>query len=171
MGPLALMAKGAGLGVYGSDLNAGAITGELLENDIKICLGIQDGSFLKSCIKNEKIDWFIHTSALPKDHPELQIAKKHKLKISKRDELISYLVKKSKLKMVAVAGTHGKTTTTAMIVWIAMKLGIPVSYIIGTTLPFAPAGHYEKNAEYFIYEADEYDRNFLNFHPSRFLSP
>lgn len=165
MGPLALMAKGAGLGVYGSDLNAGAITGELLENDIKICLGIQDGSFLKSCIKNEKIDWFVHTSALPKDHPELQIAKKHKLKISKRDELISYLVKKSKLKMVAVAGTHGKTTTTAMIVWIAMKLGIPVSYIIGTTLPFAPAGHYEKNAEYFIYEADEYDRNFLNFHP------
>lgn len=165
MGPLALMAKGAGLNVYGSDLNAGAITGELLENDIKVCLGIQDGSFLKSCIKNEGIDWFVYTSALPKDHPELEIAKKNKLKISKRDELISYLIKKTKLKMIAVAGTHGKTTTTAIIVWMAMQLGIPVSYIIGTTLPFAPAGHYDKNSEFFVYEADEYDRNFLNFHP------
>ena len=68
-------------------------------------------------------------------------------------------------KMVAVAGTHGKTTTTAMIIWGAKQLGLPISYLIGTTLPFAEAGHYDPDSEYFIYEADEYDRNFLSYKP------
>lgn len=165
MGPLALMAKDAGMTVFGSDLAPGAVTKELADNGIKICLGEQDGEFLKARAKNEGVDWFVHTSALPEDHPEILMAKKLKLKISKRDELISYLVKKLKLKMIAVAGTHGKTTTTAMIIWAAMKLGIPVSYLIGTTLPFAEAGRYDPNSEYFIYEADEYDRNFLAYKP------
>lgn len=165
MGPLALMAHDAGMNVFGSDRAPGAITNELVNNDIKVCLGEQDGEFLKMRAKTEGVDWFVYTSALPEDHPELLMAKKLKLKISKRDEFINYLIKKLKLKLIAVAGTHGKTTTTAMIVWAAMKLGIPVSYIIGTTLPFAPAGHYDKKSQYFIYEADEYDRNFLAFHP------
>lgn len=165
MGPLALMAKDAGMTVFGSDLAPGAVTNELVDSGIKICLGEQDGEFLKARAKNEGVDWFVYTSALPKDHPELLMAKKLKLKISKRDEFISYLVKKLGLKMIAVAGTHGKTTTTAMIIWGAMKLGVPISYLIGTTLPFAEAGHYDPKSEYFIYEADEYDRNFLAYKP------
>lgn len=165
MGPLALMAKDAGMTVFGSDLASGPITKDLADSGIKICLGEQDGEFLKARVKNEGVDWFVHTSALPADHPELLAAKKLKLKISKRDELISYLIKKLGLKMIAVAGTHGKTTTTAMIVWGALKLGVPVSYLIGTTLPFAEAGQYDPRSEYFIYEADEYDRNFLAYKP------
>lgn len=166
MGPLALMAKDAGMTVFGSDAMPGAVTNELVANGIKVYLGEQDGEFLKARAKNEGVDWFVYTSALPEDHPELLMAKKLKIKhISKRDELISCLVKKLKLKMIAVAGTHGKTTTTAMIIWACMKLGIPVSYLIGTTLPFAEAGKYDPKSEYFIYEADEYDRNFLAYHP------
>lgn len=165
MGPLALMAQSAGMTVFGSDLASGAITNELVEQNIQICLGVQDGEFLKARAKNEGVDWFVHTAALPEDHAELAMAKKLKIKISKRDEFLNYLIKKLKLKLVAVAGTHGKTTTTAMIVWAAQKMGLPVSYIIGTTLPFAPAGHYDPKSEYFIYEADEYDRNFLKFKP------
>ncbi len=165
MGPLALMAEDAGMKVFGSDRAPGAITNELVNHGVKICLGEQDGEFLKACAKNEGIDWFVYTSALPDNHPELLMAKKLKLKMSKRDELISYLVKKLKLKMIAVAGTHGKTTTSAMIVWAAKQLGFPISYLIGTTLPFASAGSYDPNSEYFVYEADEYDRNFLAFHP------
>lgn len=166
MGPLALMAKNAGMKVFGSDRQPGAVTAELVNNGIQVYLGEQDGEFLKACAKRDGIDWFVHTSALPADHPELLAAKKLKIKhITKRDELINYLVKKLKLQMIAVAGTHGKTTTTAMIVWACMKLGIPVSYIIGTTLPFAPAGMYDPKSKYFIYEADEYDRNFLAFRP------
>lgn len=165
MGPLALMAKDAGMTVFGSDLSSGAITNELVSAGINLCLGEQDGSFLRTCVKNDGVDWFVHTSALPEDHPELMTAKKLKLKISKRDEFISFLIKKLKLKLVAVAGTHGKTTTSAMIVWGARQLGLPISYLIGTTLPFAEAGHYEPKSEYFVYEADEYDRNFLAYHP------
>lgn len=165
MGPLALMATNAGNVVCGSDLAKGAVTEELIKNDIRVKLGVQDGTFLKMMNDDIGVDWFVYTSALPKDHPELLMAKKLGLKISKRDELISYLVDKLGLKMIAVAGTHGKTTTTGMLIWAMQQLDIPVSYLIGTTLPFTPAGKYEKDAEYFIYEADEYDRNFLNFSP------
>lgn len=165
MGPLALMAHGAGMKVYGSDLSHGAITNELVNRGIKVYLGEQDGEFLKARVEKDGVDWFVYTSALPANHPELKLAKKLGLKISKRDELLNYLLKKLKLKLIAVAGTHGKTTTTAMIVWAAQQLGLPLSYIIGTTLPFAEAGHYDPNSKYFVYEADEYDRNFLHFHP------
>ena len=165
MGPLALMAQSAGMTVFGSDLAAGAITNELVNHDVKLCLGMQDGEFLKVRAKTEGVDWFVYTSALPEDHPELVMAKKLKLKISKRDEFLNFLIKKLKLKLVAVAGTHGKTTTSAMIVWAAQQLGFPLSYMIGTTLPFAPAGFYDPKSKYFVYEADEYDRNFLAFKP------
>jgi UDP-N-acetylmuramate--alanine ligase len=164
MGPLALMAKNAGLLVCGSDLNEGAIFPELEKSGIEVKIGEQDGKFLQEKL-DEGVDWFVYTSALPEDHPELLLAKKAGIKCTKRDDLTAFLVEKLGLKMVAVAGTHGKTTTTSMIVWAALELGLPVSYIVGTTLGFAPSGAYHNSDKYFIYEADEYDRNFLKFHP------
>lgn len=163
MGPLALMAKAAGFEVYGSDLNKGAIFNELTKAGVKVKIGEQDGEFLNEHLKD--LDWFVYTSALPADHPELIMARDAGIKCTKRDELTAFLVEELGLKMIAVAGTHGKTTTTSMIVWTALKMGLPVSYIVGTTLGFAPSGSYKKGDEYFIYEADEYDRNFLKYHP------
>ena len=165
MGPLALMARQAGIKVFGSDLNEGAVSSELFRAEIPFKIGEQDGEFLKKCAEEEGVDWFVYTSALPENHPELLLAKELGLRMSKRDELIAFLVDKLGLKMVAVAGTHGKTTTTAMIVWACQRLGIPVSYLVGTTLPFAEAGKYDAKSEFLIYEADEYDRNFLYFEP------
>jgi UDP-N-acetylmuramate--alanine ligase len=163
MGPLALMAKAAGFNVCGSDKLAGAILPELEKAGIEVSIGEQDGKFLKS--KLDGLDWFCYTSALPSDHPELLIAKEAGIKCTKRDDLTAFLVSELKLKMVAVAGTHGKTTTTSMIIWAAQKLNLPVSYIVGTTLGFAPSGMYHENDQFFVYEADEYDRNFLKYHP------
>ncbi len=168
MGPLAMMAKEARLEVFGSDKSEGAITDELRKRGIEVFIGEQDGEFLEKKFREEGVDWFVYTSALPKNHPELVLAEKLGLKISKRDELIEFLIEKLKLKMVAVAGTHGKTTTTAAIVWLATKLGLPVSWLVGTTLGFEEAGKYNSGSEFLIYEADEYDRNFLYYHP--FLS-
>ncbi|MBP3899201.1 hypothetical protein J6D24_00115 [Candidatus Saccharibacteria bacterium] len=165
LGPLALMAHSAGFGVSGSDLAEGAVSRELAAAGIEFETGKQDGKFLQKKFDEGKVDWFVYTSALPKNHPELKLAQKLGLRVSKRDELIAYLVEKMGLKMVAVAGTHGKTTTTSMIVWVALNLGLPVSYLVGTTLPFAEAGKYDKRSEFLIYEADEYDRNFLHFFP------
>lgn len=164
MGPLALMAKAAGLNVCGSDKVAGAILPELKKAKIEVAIGEQDGTFLREKLK-KGIDWFVYTSALPEDHPELAMAKEAGIKCTKRDDLTAYLVDKLNLKMVAVAGTHGKTTTTAMIVWAGLKLGLPMAYIVGTTLGFAPSGAYHEGDKYFVYEADEYDRNFLKYHP------
>ncbi|MBQ3296516.1 hypothetical protein IJH01_00060 [Candidatus Saccharibacteria bacterium] len=164
MGPLALMAKGAGFKVFGSDLEKGAIYDELIDAGIEVSIGQQDGKFLEEKL-TEGVDWFVYTSALRADHAELKLARETGLKCTKRDDFTEYLVKELGLKMVAVAGTHGKTTTTAMIVWTALKLDLPVSYVVGTTLGFAPSGAYRQGDEFFIYEADEYDRNFLKFHP------
>ena len=163
MGPLALMAKQAGHEVCGSDLHAGAIYDELIAAGIEVSIGEQDGSFLKK--KLGEIDWFVYTSALPDDHDELVLAREAGVKCTKRDDLTAFLVDELGLSMVAVAGTHGKTTTTAMIVWTALELGLPVSYIVGTTLGFANSGAYHVGDKYFVYEADEYDKNFLKFHP------
>ena len=164
MGPLALMAKNAGVDVCGSDLNKGAIYDELVKAGIDVEIGPQDGKFLQKKI-DEGVDWFAYTSALPEDHTELVMARENGIKCTKRDDLTSYLVDELGLKMIAVAGTHGKTTTTAMIIWGALKLGLPVSYIVGTTLGFAPSASYKTGDRYFVYEADEYDRNFLKYHP------
>ena len=165
MGPLALMAKAAGFEVFGSDAAKGLIHDELVKAGIEVSLGEQDGEFLRSKLA-EGVDWFCYTSALTAEHPELKLVREAGvLRITKRDDLTAFLVSELGLKMVAVAGTHGKTTTTAMIIWTALKLGLPVSYIVGTTLGFAPSGSYKSGDKYFIYEADEYDRNFLKYQP------
>ena len=164
MGPLALMAKDAGYEVCGSDLARGAIYDELVEAGISVSIGKQDGEFLSRKLE-EGVDWFIYTSALPETHPELRMAREAGVKCTKRDDFTEYLVSELGLKMVAVAGTHGKTTTTAMIIWASLKLGLPVSYVAGTTLGFAASGAYHRGDKYFVYEADEYDRNFLKYHP------
>ena len=165
MGPLALMAKAAGHEVFGSDKTAGPIVDELNRENIEFEIGAQDGTYFKRIDENAKVDWFVYTSALPEDHSELQLAETLGIKTSKRDEFINFLVESLNLKMVAIAGTHGKTTTTSMIIWAALKLDLPVSYLVGTTLGFAKSGKYQAGDEFFIYEADEYDRNFLHFHP------
>ena len=164
MGPLALMAKQAGFEVFGSDLHKGAIYDELVSAGCEVFIGDQDGAFLKEKL-TDGVDWFVYTSALTPEHPELVLAQEAGIKCTKRDDFTAFLVEKLGLKMVAVAGTHGKTTTTAMIIWAALKSKLPVSYVVGTTLGFAPSGAYHEGDKFFIYEADEYDRNFLKYHP------
>ncbi|MBR2839826.1 hypothetical protein IKE82_00630 [Candidatus Saccharibacteria bacterium] len=164
MGPLALFAHDAGYEVCGSDLARGAIYDELVKAGIEVFIGAQDGEFLRKELERG-VDWFVYTSALPEDHAELVMAREAGIKCTKRDDLTAFLVEKLGLKMIAVAGTHGKTTTTSMIIWASLKTGLPVAYVAGTTLGFAPSGAYHKGDKYFVYEADEYDRNFLKYHP------
>lgn len=166
MGPLALGAKSLGMEVFGSDLHEGLVTPRLRENGIEVFVGEQDGDFLRKKVAEKGgVDWYVHTSAVRSGNKELATAQELGLKISKRDEFIEGLVEKYDLKMVGVAGTHGKTTTTAGILWLCLKLKLPVSWLVGSTLGFAEAGKFERGAKYLIYEADEYDRNFLAYHP------
>jgi len=85
--------------------------------------------------------------------------------MSKRDELLNKILQDRQVPLIAVAGTHGKTTTTAMTVWLLKQLGIPIGYILPAKSSFAEMGDYESDAQYFVYECDEFDRNFLHFSP------
>ncbi|MDO4219689.1 MAG: Mur ligase domain-containing protein [Candidatus Saccharibacteria bacterium] len=165
IGPLAEFAQDAGFEVFGSDLQRGAISDELGSRQIDVFYGNQDGSFLQKKYAEGGIDWLVYTSALPKNHPELSLAKELGIKCSKRDEFLAEVIRQKNLKMIAVAGTHGKTTTTSIIIWAMLQLGVPISYLVGSTLGWAKSGIYDVNSEYFIYEADEYDKNFLAYHP------
>lgn len=164
IGPLVEIARDAGHAIMGSDLKESLITQELRAQGVVVNIG-QDGTFLRESHQATPIDWFVYTSALPADHPELVLARELGMRISKRDEFLAYILQEKDLKLIAIAGTHGKTTTTGMMVWLLQQLKVPESYSVGTTLAFGPSGKFDQKSEYFIYECDEYDRNFLNFKP------
>lgn len=164
IGPLAEVAADAGYQVQGSDREETAIVRQLEDRSIIVHIG-QDGSFLRQCHEKQPVDWFVYTSALPANHPELLVAQELGIKIAKRGELLKHIIAEKNLKFIAVAGSHGKTTATGMLIWLFQQLHIPVSYSVGATLSFAPSGHYSADSEYFVYECDEYDRNFLQYFP------
>ena len=167
IGPLALIAKQAGYEVSGSDAADSSYVDSLRGKGIDIYIG-QTAEAISAAHSKRPIDWFVYSSALPKtnpSHPELVFCRQNNIKATKRDELINQITKDKGLKLIAVAGTHGKTTTTAMAIWLFKQAGLPVSYSVGAKLSFGEMGSFDSDSEYFVYEADEYDRNFLSFYP------
>ncbi len=168
IGPLALLAHQAGFEVSGSDKQDSQYIAYLKKQGVTdISIG-QSHEAIAAVHAQSPIDWFVYTSALPlenPDAPELKFCADQHIKMSKRDEFINLILEEKSLKLIAIAGTHGKTTTTAMTIWLLKQLGIPVSYSVGAKMSFGDMGHFEPGSEYFIYEADEFDRNFLSFRP------
>jgi UDP-N-acetylmuramate--alanine ligase len=169
IGPLAMIAYHAGYTVSGSNNIDNDYLKYLRKHGIDN-IDIESGSELMATRHaNIPIDWVVYSSALPKenpDHPLLRFANENNIKCTKRDEFIVDFLQKKNLKMIAVAGTHGKSTTTAMMIWTFKQLGLPVSYNVGAKLSFGEMGEYDPKSEYFVYECDEYDRNFLSYHPT-----
>ena len=162
---MAMIAHDIGWQVFGSDISVSPMTDELTKLNAQFNIGVQDGTYLKQVNQTQKIDYFVYSSAIKEGHPELELAKELNIKCIKRDDLINLILDRQNLKMLAVAGTHGKTTTTAMVAWLLTQFNEPISYSIGSTINFGNSGSWQSGSEYFIYEADEYDRNFLNFNP------
>lgn len=169
IGPLALIAKQAGYTVSGSDKqDSDYITYLRKKGILDIHIG-QDRDSIAHVHESHPIDWYVYSSAVAienPDAPELAYCREQSIKTSKRDELLNQILEDKRLKLLAVAGTHGKTTTTAMTVWLFKELGIPISYSVGAKIPFGDMGKYTPKSEYFVYECDEFDRNFLAFNPS-----
>lgn len=166
IGPLAQIAHDAGYDVVGSDRSESLTTRELSSNGLPIHIGEQDGTTLRNEHISSPIDYYVYTAALTSDHPELVAARELGIMCLKRDGMIARIVSERNLQMIACAGTHGKTTTTGLMVWVLKQLGVPVSYSVGTTLRFGPSGAYDSDSQYFVYECDEYDRNFLHYTPT-----
>lgn len=170
IGPLAMLALDAGYEVSGSDVQNTEMVELLQKRGATIALA-QTGAEIADAHTKKPIDWFIYSSALPENHPELLFAQKNGIRTSKRDDFLNELISAHKLQLIAVAGTHGKTTTTGMLVWALKQLNVPASYSIGTSLSFGPPAQYTPGSDFFIYECDEFDRNFLHFHPQLSLIP
>lgn len=169
IGPLAQVAKQAGYEVSGSDKQASSYIEYLKKHGITdIHIG-QARAAIQAVHERKPIDWFVYTSALPlenPDAPELAYCAEQDIKTSKRDELLNLILKEQDLKLIAIAGTHGKTTTTAMVTWLFKQLDEPVSYLLPAKTSFAEMGKFDPKGRYFVYEADEFDRNFLAFEPA-----
>lgn len=170
IGPLAEIAQDAGYQVSGSDLRESLVSKELESRGVDVVYS-QNRESIEAEHLTSPIDWFVHSSALADNHPELEYAREQGIKTSKRDDFLSEFIEEKNLELIAIAGTHGKTTTTGMLVWACRQLEIPISYSIGTTVSFGASGKYDPNSKYFAYEADEYDRNFLKFYPKLSILP
>lgn len=164
IGPLAMLAQDAGHSVSGSDLELSPMTEDLIKRGVNIS-NDQSGKFIAAVNQESEIDLFVYTAGLPDDHPELKYAREYDITSVKRHELINQLISYKDLKLVAVSGTHGKTTTTGMLIWVFKELGLPLSYSVGTRLSFGPPAKYDSKSNFFVYEADEFDRNMLKFKP------
>lgn len=167
IGPLALIAKQAGFDVSGSDSQQSVNTDMLKRQGIDFHIG-QTEENIASVHARKPIDWLVVTSAITRtnpNHPELVFAKTNGVKVSLRDEFLSKIIAEKNLKLIGIAGTHGKSTTTAMTIWLFHCLGVPIGHSVGAKLPFAPMGQLQPKSEFFVYECDEFDYNFLAFHP------
>lgn len=167
VGPLALIASQTDYQVSGSDNKDSEYTHYLTKKGLEIFID-QSGASMAEVHAASPIDWVVSVSSIVRnnpDHPELVFAREHGIRVTERDECLNEILAHKNLKMIAAAGTHGKTTTTAMFVWTLKQLNIPISYSVGAKTSFADMGHYEPGSEYFVYECDEFHRNFLHFSP------
>ena len=169
IGPLALVAHQAGYDVSGSDKQDSLYIEYVKKHGLTdITLG-QSYADIAAAHEKSAIDWYVYSSAVAieqPDAPEFQFCREHDIRMSKRDELLNQILTDKELRLIAIAGTHGKTTTTAMAIWTLKQLGIPIGYILPAKSSFAEMGAYETGAEYFVYECDEFDRNFLHYRPA-----
>jgi UDP-N-acetylmuramate--alanine ligase len=108
-------------------------------------------------------DLVIRSSAIPEDNAEVQAALAAGIPVYKRSDYLGKLIE-DRLG-IAVAGTHGKTTTTAMISWILTALNLDPSFIIGGVAKNLGTNAHAGTGHYFVIEADEYDYMFLGLHP------
>jgi UDP-N-acetylmuramate--alanine ligase len=109
------------------------------------------------------VDTVVRSSAIPDSNPEVIAALEKGIPVLKRSDFLSMLMQGKRC--IAIAGTHGKTTTTAMIAWMLHELQLDPSYIIGSDSKELGTNAHAGNGDYFVIEADEYDRMFHGLAP------
>lgn len=108
-------------------------------------------------------DWVVRSSAITEDNPEVQAAKRAGIPVYKRADFLGQLMEEKT--GIAIAGTHGKTTTTAMTAWVLSQLGRDPSFIVGGVMNDLGVNAHAGRSKLFVIEADEYDNMFLGLKP------
>lgn len=157
MSGIARVLSQQGYKVSGSDLQINHTTQKLGEIGIEIFQG-HSSSNLK-----EGVDLLVVSSAVPQDNIELSLAAKRNIPILKRGQMLAQLANAKKA--VAVAGAHGKTTTTSMLYMVLANCGTDPSFIVGGELQGSDLNAQLGKGDYFVVEADESDASFLELRP------
>ncbi len=158
MSALALILKRNKIQVQGSDLASNNETKKLQRNGIVV--------FDNHSSKNlNDIDVVVYSSAIHEDNEEYKTAISKKLILLKRAELLGMISELYKY-TIAIAGSHGKTTTTAMISEIFMQAGLKPTFHIGGSLNSIRSNYKLGNKKFFITEACEYKDNYLYLNPN-----
>ncbi len=161
MSGLAWAANQLGAVVTGSDRSESSYVIRLREGGVEVSIG-HDASNLPARAE------VVVSTAIPEENPELAAARERGQTVKHRSELLAELC--SARRQIAVAGTHGKTTTTGMLAWALKELGGDPSFFIGGELPgFGPGGAAANSGwgdgEWVVVEADESDGSFLTLQP------
>lgn len=158
MSALALLLKQHNKVVLGSDINKSQITRRLSKQGIKV--------FYKHRACNIKgCDLVVFSGAIPSENPEIKKALSQNIKVVERSELLQMVASEYK-NVIAISGTHGKTTTTAMISYIFMLCGLKPTVHIGGDFEYINGNVAVGNKEYFITEACEFRDSFLTLRPT-----
>ncbi len=157
MSSLALILKNQNIEVQGSDESLNSEVNKLVSNGVKVFEG-HDKNNLKG------VDIVVYSSAIGDDNEELIFARNNKLTILKRAELLAMIAKSYKT-VISVAGSHGKTTASAMISEMLLKNNLNPTFHIGGVLNSVHSNHNIGDNEIFVTESCEYKDNFLFLHP------
>ena len=154
MSGLAKIMKCKGYDVKGADIAKNYVTEELLSMGITV-YDEHNEEYVKG------VDFVVASTAIKETNPEYSYAKNNDIKILKRGELLAKLLNNET--GVAIAGTHGKTTTSSMLS--AVMLSKDPTIVVGGILPEIKSNAKPGKSEYFIAEADESDNSFLYMKP------
>ncbi len=111
----------------------------------------------------EAVDLVVYTPAVPKEHSELQWFVDNGYPVKKRAEVLG-IISKAK-RCIAIAGTHGKTTTSTLTSHLLRACGVDVTVFVGGISGNLSSNFVEGKSDWVVAEADEYDRSFLHLHP------
>lgn len=152
MAALAVLAKEMGYEVSGSDKSESFVTDELLRK-----AAIEVKPFDIQNLKG-KLDFVVCSAAYGKDNVEVNVARKKHLEIKTYSEVLGLFSREKQV--IAVAGIHGKTTTTAIISWLLTKGNLDPSFVIGAgEVKNLGACAHAGGGDYFVLEADEYRKS------------
>lgn len=156
LAPMARVLLEKGHVVTGSDRVLSPFARELMGLGVKVFIG-------ESAANIAGANVVVRSSAIHDDNPEVLAALNAKIPVLKRSDFLRYLI--APQMCLAVAGTHGKTTTTSMLAWVLSQLGEDPSFVIGGVSKDLHTNAKYGKGKYFVIEADEYDNMFLGLTP------
>lgn len=162
MSALARLCLIKGHRVFGYDVTPSQIINDLISDGAQV---IYDLSFeaLPSLLRDKNIE-VVYTAAISRDHPQLKYFFAQGNNVRKRAVFLAELT--SKIKTLAISGTHGKTTTSAFLTHIFSETSQEFTSIMGGFFKNQKSNLIVEGSDFMIVEADEYDRSFLQLHPS-----